>query len=194
MMQLVQVVNDLPSSFEVMRAEACAEGYQHLERLAVDWTSRAVRFDGEGEALLAVQVDGSLAGIGGLTSEAAVPGAFRMRRFYVRPPFRRQGIGGKLALVLIERAFRIGRFVTVNAGNVDGAAFWETLGFAPNLRDGYTHTLHHPRSQVRDGPAVRPGPRCVASDRSDHGSRSSSTNLVTSRYERASVNHHRYVE
>jgi GNAT superfamily N-acetyltransferase len=123
-----------------MRAEACAEGYQHLERLAVDWTSRAVRFDGEGEALLAVQVDGSLAGIGGLTSEAAVPGAFRMRRFYVRPPFRRQGIGGKLALVLIERAFRIGRFVTVNAGNVDGAAFWETLALRQTCGTG-TRTL-----------------------------------------------------
>jgi GNAT superfamily N-acetyltransferase len=69
-----------------------------------------------------------------------------MRRLYVRPLFRRQGIGSKLALILVERAFRTGRLVTVNAGNVDAAAFWETLGFAPSLRDGYTHTLHRPRS------------------------------------------------
>jgi GNAT superfamily N-acetyltransferase len=159
MMQLAHVIDDLPSSFEAMRAEARAEGYQHLERLAVDWASRAMRFDGEGEALLAMHVDGSLAGIGGLTSEAAVPDAFRMRRLYVRPLFRRQGIGSKLALILVERAFRTGRLVTVNAGNVDAAAFWETLGFAPNLRDGYTHILHHPRSQVPDELAIGLGPQ-----------------------------------
>jgi GNAT superfamily N-acetyltransferase len=141
MMQLAQVIDDLPSGFEVMRAEACAEGYQHLERLADYWASRAMRFDGEGEALFAVHVDGSLAGVGGLTIEAAVPSAFRMRRLYVRPLFRRQGIGSKLAQILIERAFRTGRLVTVNAGNVDAATFWETLSFAPNLRDGYTHSL-----------------------------------------------------
>jgi GNAT superfamily N-acetyltransferase len=83
--------------------------------------------------------------------EAAVPDAFRMRRFYVRPPFRRQGIGSKLALVLIERAFRVARLVTVNAGNVEAAPFWEALGFAPSLRDGYTHALRLPRQPVRDG-------------------------------------------
>jgi GNAT superfamily N-acetyltransferase len=151
MLQLVQVVNDLPAGFEMMRAEAGAEGYRHLERLAADWTVHAVRFEREGEALLAAQVDGAPAGIGGLTREAAVPGAFRMRRFYIRSPFRRQGIGSKLALDLIERAFRAGRLVTVNAGNVDAAPFWETLGFAPNLRDGYTHVLQLQRQPVTDG-------------------------------------------
>jgi GNAT superfamily N-acetyltransferase len=49
-------------------------------------------------------VQGTLAGIGGLTIEPVVPGAFRMRRFYVRRPFRRQGIGRKLALALIGPA------------------------------------------------------------------------------------------
>jgi GNAT superfamily N-acetyltransferase len=142
MVQFVQVVDDLPFGFEVMRAEARAESYRHLERLAADWASRATRFDGVGEALLAAYVKGSLAGIGGLTSEPAVPGAFRMRRFYVRPLFRRQDVGSKLALVLVERALRIGRLVTVNAGNVDAPAFWEKLGFIPSLRDGYTHALH----------------------------------------------------
>jgi GNAT superfamily N-acetyltransferase len=143
MVQLAQVIDDLPASFEVMRAEARAEGYRHLERLAADWASRAMRFNGEGEALLAAYVNGSPVGTGGLTNEPAMPGAFRMRRFYVRPLFRRQGVGSKLALNLVERALRIGRLVTVNAGNVDAPAFWEKLGFTPSLRDGYTHALHN---------------------------------------------------
>ena len=150
MVQLVQVIDDLPSGFEAMRAEARAEDYRHLERLAADWASGAMRFDGEGEALLAAYVGGSLAGMGGLTHEPAVPGAFRMRRFYVRPPFRRRGVGSKLALILVERARRMGRLVTVNAGNVDAPAFWEKLGFTPSLRDGYTHALQS-KTAVRSG-------------------------------------------
>ena len=34
-----------------------------------------------------------LAGVGGLTIEPVVPGALRLRRFYVRPSFRRAGVG-----------------------------------------------------------------------------------------------------
>ncbi|HWF95185.1 MAG TPA: GNAT family N-acetyltransferase [Xanthobacteraceae bacterium] len=141
MIGLVEVIDDLPSGVEVMQAEARAEGYRHLERLAADWAARAMRFDSAGEALLAAYVNSSLVGIGGLTHEPAVAGAFRMRRFYVRPLFRRQGVGSELALILIEQAFRTGRFVTVNAGNVDAPTFWEKLGFAPSPRDGYTHAL-----------------------------------------------------
>ena len=50
-----------------------------------------MRFDGNGEALLAAHVTGVLAGIGGLTNEPILPGALRVLRFYVRPLFRRAG-------------------------------------------------------------------------------------------------------
>jgi len=106
--QFDRVIDDLPHGFDEMRAEASAEGYRHLERLALDWASGAMRFKGAGETLLAVHVQGALAAIGGLTIEAVVPGAFRMRRLYVREPFRRQGIGRNLALALIEPALARG--------------------------------------------------------------------------------------
>jgi GNAT superfamily N-acetyltransferase len=89
--------------------------------------------------LLAVHVQHGLAGIGGLTIEPTVPGAFRMRRLYVRQPLRRQGIGCDLALALIELAR--GAAITVNAGNTDAATFWLRLGFTPDPRDGHTHML-----------------------------------------------------
>ena len=145
MMQLDRIIDELPHGFDAMRAEASAEGHRNMERLALDWASGAMRFDGKGEALLAAHVQGTLAGIGGLIIEPVVPSAFRMRRFYVRPAFRRQGIGCKLAIALIEPALACGSAITVNAGNIDAPAFWIRLGFTPDLRDGHTHILHRPR-------------------------------------------------
>jgi GNAT superfamily N-acetyltransferase len=128
----------LPSGFDALREEARAEGYLFVERLAADWAARRMRFDRDGEALLAAHVTGRLAGIGGLTIEPVLPGALRMRRFYVRPLFRRAGIGRKLATALLEPARTTGLLVTVNAAPAS-ASFWESLGFAPDMRDGHTH-------------------------------------------------------
>ena len=144
-MQLDRVIAKLPHGFDIMCAEASAEGHRNMERLALDLTSGEMRFDGDGEALLAAHVQGTLAGIGGLTIEPLLPGAFRMRRFYVRQPFRRQGVGRQLALALIEPALARSRVITVNAGNADAPAFWMRLGFTPDLRDGHTHVLRRLR-------------------------------------------------
>jgi GNAT superfamily N-acetyltransferase len=121
-----------------LREEARGEGYLFVERLAADWAARRMRFDRDGETLLAAHVTGVLAGIGGLTIEPVLPGALRMRRFYVRPLFRRAGIGRKLATALLERARTTGLLVTVNAAPAS-ASFWESLGFVADMRDGHTH-------------------------------------------------------
>jgi hypothetical protein len=82
-LELEPVTGDLPAGFETLRAEALAEGFRQVERLAAEWAWRTTRFDREGEALLAARLNGVLVGIGGLTIEPVVPGALRMRRFYV---------------------------------------------------------------------------------------------------------------
>jgi GNAT superfamily N-acetyltransferase len=112
--ELEPVVDDLPAGFDTLREEARAEGFRQVERLAADWTSRATRFDREGEALLAARVNGVLAGIGGLTLEPVITGAVRMRRFYVRPAFRRSGVGRELARALLSNV-SASRLITVNA-------------------------------------------------------------------------------
>jgi GNAT superfamily N-acetyltransferase len=134
--RLERITDALPSGFAAMRAEARAEGHSMLDTLAAEWESGAKRFDREGEGLVATILDGDLAGIGGLTVEAAIPGAFRMRRFYVRQPFRRGGIGRALAATLLEEA--TGRTVTANAA-AGSEPFWESLGFVPDRRNGWTH-------------------------------------------------------
>jgi GNAT superfamily N-acetyltransferase len=132
------VIENLPAGFDALRTEARTEGYLFIERLVTDWEARRIRFDRKGEVLPAAHVKGVLAGIGGLTVEPVLPDALRMRRFYIRPSYRRSGVGRKLAIALLEQARSSSRLVTVNAAPAS-FPFWEAVGFAPHMRDGHTH-------------------------------------------------------
>ncbi len=102
-MVMVPVVERLPAGFDVLRQNARAEGHRNMDRLAEDWASGAQRFDAAGEALLAALIAGELACVGGITADPMMPGALRMRRFYVRAVFRRHGVGRRLAETLIAK-------------------------------------------------------------------------------------------
>jgi GNAT superfamily N-acetyltransferase len=138
-LELKPVLDALPAGFDVLRAEALAEGFRQVERLAADWDAGRIRFDRDGEALLAARLNGVLVGIGGLTIEPVVAGALRMRRFYVRPAFRRIGVGRQLVTALLA-GLDDDRSITVNAAPAS-IAFWESVGFNPDPRDGHTHVL-----------------------------------------------------
>lgn len=139
MIGLVQLADALPPGFEILQAEASAEGHTMLDTLAREWASGANRFDRDGESLVAAYADNDLAGIGGLTQEPAILGALRMRRFYVRATYHRFGVGRALAGALLARR-RMGQPVTANAA-AGSELFWEALGFVSEQRDGYTHIL-----------------------------------------------------
>jgi GNAT superfamily N-acetyltransferase len=126
--------------FDALQQEARTEGYRFIERLPADWGSGTTRFERAGEVLLALQLASDLVGIGGLTVDPVIVDALRMRRFYVRPAFRRQGLGRVLANALLDRARPLGRLVTVNAGP-GSETFWEALGFRPDQGDNHTHVL-----------------------------------------------------
>jgi GNAT superfamily N-acetyltransferase len=140
MIRVERVIEELPAGFGALRAEARAEGYRHLERLAAEWEARTMRFDREGEVLMAAHMNGELAGIGGLTIDPSNAGALRMRRFYVRASFRGNGVGRSLAEDLLARARALGRPVTVNAA-AGSVPFWQSLGFVQDAREGHTHIL-----------------------------------------------------
>ena len=139
-LELEPVRGALPAGFDALRADALAEGFRQVERLAADWEAGSTRFDRDGEALLAARLNGVLVGIGGLTIEPVVPGALRMRRFYVRPAFRRIGVGRQLVTALLAGVDG-GRSITVNAAPAS-IAFWESVGFNPDPCDGHTHILN----------------------------------------------------
>lgn len=139
-MRLERVISDLPAGFDVLRAEARAEDYRHVDRLADEWRAGTMRFDRQGEALIAAHLGGDLPGLGGLTIDPSQPGALRMRRFYVRASFRRAGIGRAIAEKLLAHARAFGRPVTVNAA-AGSEPFWRSLGFVLDARNGHTHVF-----------------------------------------------------
>ena len=61
----------------------------------------------------------------------------RIGRFYVRPAFRRRGIGYQLTAALLART-SVRCTITVNA-TPTSFSFWELIGFTPDRQDGYTH-------------------------------------------------------
>jgi GNAT superfamily N-acetyltransferase len=146
MIRLEPVIDFLPPGFEALRAEALAEGWNHIERLAAEWSAGEQRFREPGEVLLAGFAGDVLAAIGGLTVDLTMPTALRMRRFYVRPAVRRIGVGRAIALMLLDRARATCRPVTVHAGP-GSAPFWESLGFIEDCREGHSH--------IFDGNAAR---------------------------------------
>lgn len=148
-LELEPVLDALPVGFDALRADALTEGFRQMERLAADWEAGRTRLDRDGEALYAARLNGGLVGIGGLTIEPVVPGALRMRRFYVLPAFRRIGVGRQLVTALLAGVDG-NRSITATAGPAS-IAFSESLGFNPDPRDGHTHILIRgkPRCPVR---------------------------------------------
>jgi GNAT superfamily N-acetyltransferase len=135
------VIGTLPQQIHSLAIEARREGYRFLDRLIDEWSDGSNRFDRNGECLLMVFIGKVPAGIGGLTAEPRIAGALRMRRFYIHPSARGQGIGRMLADALIGRARQMTTLLTVHSGTGDASAFWQALGFQECFGDGYSHLL-----------------------------------------------------
>jgi GNAT superfamily N-acetyltransferase len=142
LIQLIRIIDDLPDGFDALLADAAAEGVSNMALLARDWASGDQRFERDGEALLGALLAGELAGIGGLSVEtAASEPARRVRRVYVRPAFRRQGVAHTLASALVQEALDQVDLLTCNAASPAAAPFWEAQGFSPDDTGPWTHVL-----------------------------------------------------
>ena len=82
-------------------------------------------------------------GIGGLNVDpyAGAAGTGRLRRLYVMPEARRQRIGLRLVMALLERAWPVFERVRLSTDTAAAARFYERLGFAPVTAPDATHIL-----------------------------------------------------
>jgi GNAT superfamily N-acetyltransferase len=128
---------------ERLQVEAREEGYDFIETLVEEWASAENRFDAPGEVLCGHLEDSLLVAVGGLNRDpfAGRPDMGRIRRVYVRPAWRNQGIGRALVTALVDQARTHFRCVRLRAENADAARLYERMGFSPIQSPEATHIL-----------------------------------------------------
>jgi len=142
-MLLIQPIELPAPGIDELRAEARAEGFQFLEPLVEDWLSGKNRFDAAGETLSGCLEQETLVAVGGLNRDPylADPNVGRIRRLYVRPAWRNQGVGTALLDNLIGTARQNFRSVRLRAENPRAARLYERKGFVPIASESATHIL-----------------------------------------------------
>ena len=146
-MQICQAASVMPDGLRDLEVEARSAGIRNVTFLIERWVDGTAHFDGPGESLLVAldETSSSCLGVGGLSRCPDVPGALRMRRFYVAERCRRQGVAQALAAQLISAGFRHTGVLTCNARASKAAPpFWEAMGFEPVAIEGITHRLTAP--------------------------------------------------
>ncbi len=126
-----------------LQSEARAEGFQFIDTLVEQWATGENRFDRPGETLLGCFDQGVLTAVGGLNIDPFLndPETGRIRRVYVRPAWRSQGLGRTLVTALLDHARLHFRVVRLRAVNPDVARLYERLGFHPIHDANATHKL-----------------------------------------------------
>lgn len=144
MFEVVPAAPFLPDSVAPLANHADQESIRIVSTVLQRWRDGSERFLDVGEAILvAVNVD-EVVGIGGLSHCPHVPGALRMRRFYVAPAWRRYGVGRSIARELIKAGHAHTDLLTCNARASPAAPpFWESLGFVRAEVEGITHVHRH---------------------------------------------------
>ena len=140
---VIEKVHQLPHDldFELMDA-AMHEGFTPLGWLREQWLNGTNQFAGPGEGLFTARDHGRLVAVCGLNRDPCdkTGSSGRLRRLYVLPAMRRQGIGCRLVAEVLEASRD--SFEAVNLRTLDGnsAVFFEKLGF--NRVDGLEGATH----------------------------------------------------
>ncbi|CAN5767711.1 GNAT family N-acetyltransferase [soil metagenome] len=131
----------IPDGIRGLADEATASGVRNRSVLIERWLAGSERYDRLGDALrVALDAGEKVVGVGGLAHCPDVPGALRVRRFYVAVAWRRLGVGRLLATELIDEGFRHSDRLTCNARATPAAPqFWERMGFRPVDGVGISH-------------------------------------------------------
>jgi GNAT superfamily N-acetyltransferase len=135
----------VPHALTALAEQAEAEGIKVVRAVIDRWESGEERYDRSGEQLLVAVTDDGVVGVGGLTICPTVPGALRVRRFYVHPAWRRRGVATAITSALLASWPRDVSVITCNAqASAAAPRFWEAMGFEPVDDADVTHVLRRP--------------------------------------------------
>ena len=131
------------SKYDISHIKKMAEqeGYHMLNRLVTDFDSGENRFDKEGEKLISNIPDDMVVALCGMNIESTNNDYGRVRRLYVLPAYRHQGIGTEIINHLITFAGKYFKGVVVNIGDLPVGNFYESIGFTLVNNPSFTHLL-----------------------------------------------------
>lgn len=127
-----QIKNLLDHDLEHLVKESKDEGFRFVERLLNDYKDGSNAFNLPGEGLFGVwNEDGVLVAIGGLNKDPFSDGLGigRLRRFYVRKDYRRNGIGSLLVNSILDEARKHFKVMVLNTDTEKADKFYTALGF-----------------------------------------------------------------
>jgi GNAT superfamily N-acetyltransferase len=130
-----------PNELDGLVIRSLEEGFKFVQRLRDQYESGINRFDQHGEALLLARDASNVIAVIGLNIDpGGRPDVMRVRRFYVLPEYRRQGLGQKMLLEVIElaRAARA-EVLELHTDNPHAARFYERNGFQALNSSNFTH-------------------------------------------------------
>jgi GNAT superfamily N-acetyltransferase len=130
---VVQRVDELPAGLDYLIQASSHEGFRFLDRLRDEWVSGVNRFVEPGEAFFVAHAAGVLAGVCGVNRDpySSSRDVGRLRRLYVSPQFRRQGVARSLVEVALALAREHYELVRIRTDNPQAATFYGALGFVP---------------------------------------------------------------
>jgi ribosomal protein S18 acetylase RimI-like enzyme len=142
MITIQQIKLPVPG-MEQLQTEALQEGFLFIERLLKEWRSGENRFTEPGEKLFGCMDQAELVAIGGVNRDpfADRSDVGRIRRVYVRPAWRNQGLGEALMHTLVEDARTNFTSLHLRTDNPTAARLYERIGFSRSLISDATHVL-----------------------------------------------------
>jgi ribosomal protein S18 acetylase RimI-like enzyme len=133
----------VPNELDGLVIRSLEEGFKFVQRLRDQYESGINRFDQRGEALLLARDASEVIAVIGLNIDPeGQPDVLRVRRFYVLPEYRRQGLGQKMLLEVIELA-RVARakVLELHTDNPHAARFYDRNKFQALTSSNPSHRL-----------------------------------------------------
>ncbi len=141
----VKQINLLYCDLDSLVKQSKEDGFRFVERLVNDYKSGSNTFNHSGEGLFGVfSKEGVLVAIGGLNKDpfSNEQSIGRLRRFYVRREYRRNGIGSLLVKKIIDDAKRHYKILVLHTDTEQADKFYTSLGFSKgNLYPNSSHFI-----------------------------------------------------
>lgn len=126
---LVQKIDELPEQIIELSLVSQNEGFRFINRLIDEYQSGKNCFDQEGEALFGIQQNEKIIAIGGINATEDIE-IGRLRRFYVHPEYRRQGVGELLLRSVEEHTKKYFNEIVLYTDTHRAAAFYKKMGYS----------------------------------------------------------------